>query len=591
MKKIFQRGHCRWILPLTFLVMLVCVSVASAADCPSGCSCLSPADAKAKGLNLCNGQQSICGYDRMQNPLYCYGSGLTLITPAKIPMTLVTVTPSAVTCPAGCECLTDNAATTKYGSYTRCTEQACGYEQVMTHVTALVPKYCVKPQSPGTCPTGCECMFESAAKEKFGNYERCSQTSCYSVVTGSAMVKAYCFRQIVVSPVTCPGGCDCISDATAKAKGGNWARCSADICGYEQSTATLAAVVQVPKYCMKQQSPVCPDGCSCDPEEDAKLKGMEKCDSNEAPCAYQPVPVTANTAGSVKPLYCYKNGVTTTVTPTVLCPENCGCMSEAIAKEKFDTYSRCSEKICGYEATATTANGIPQYCFREGTGVTTTTLPMAVPCTYDAQKNACTGICRTGASCTVIGKETNAATGAATMVCGCMASGCGFDYSKGSCAGTCPGTGDACQINTISRDATGKISYAECHCKAGGDTTTVTPSVPCACDPKMGSCTGSCPEGQTCWMSGTTTDNAGKNICTSCECKATCILDANNACSGTCPQGGACTTIVTKDDSGIEKVSCGCGGSATGAAPQQQAPQPDIVKSLGNFFKSLFGWK
>jgi hypothetical protein len=119
-------------------------------------------------------------------------------------------------------------------------------------------------------------MFESAAKEKFGNYERCSPTSCYSVVTGSAMVNAYCFRQTVVSPVTCPSGCNCISDATAKAKGGNWARCSADICGYEQSTATLAAVVQFPKYCMKQQSTVCPDGCSCILEEDAKQKELKK---------------------------------------------------------------------------------------------------------------------------------------------------------------------------------------------------------------------------------------------------------------------------------------------------------------------------
>lgn len=591
MKKIFQRGHYRWILPLFVLVMLVCISVASAADCAAGCSCLQPADAKAKSLSFCNGQQNICGYDQAKNAMYCYGSGITLVTPriTLIPVTLTTTAPPA--CPSGCECLTDPAATTKYGSYTRCTEQACGYEQVLTHVAAPIPKYCVKPLSPGTCPSGCECMFESAAKDKFGNYQQCSQTSCYSVVTGSSTINAYCFRPMVVSPVTCPSGCDCISDVTAKAKGGNWARCSADICGYEQSTATMAAVIQVPKYCMKQQPPVCPAGCSCILEEDAKQKELKKCDPNEAPCAYQPLSLTANTAGSGKPLYCYMTGVTTTVTPTAICPANCGCMSEAIAKEKLGTYKQCSEKICGYEPTATTANGIPQYCFGPGTTVTTTTLPPANTCAYDAQKNACTGSCRMGSPCTVISKEIGTVTAVAPPVCGCMATGCSFDYSKGACTGTCPITGEACQLNTLSRDAAGGISFAECHCKAGGDTTTVTPSVPCTCDPTRGSCTGNCPGGQSCWMSGTTMDNAGKALCTSCECKPTCTLDANNACSGTCPQGGACTTIVTKDDSGIEKVSCGCGGSATLVVPLSQAQQPDIVQSIGNFFKSLFGWK
>jgi len=591
MKKIQQSGHYRSILPLTVLVMLVCISVASAADCAAGCSCLQPADAKAKSLSFCNGQQNICGYDQAKNAMYCYGSGITLVTPriTLIPVTLATTAQPA--CPSGCECLTDPAATTKYGSYTRCTEQACGYEQVLTHVAAPIPKYCVKPQNPGTCPAGCECMFESAAKDKFGNYERCSQSSCYSVVTGSATINAYCFRQTVVSPVTCPSGCDCISDVTAKAKGGNWARCSEDICGYEQSTATLAAVVQVPKYCMKQQSPPCPVGCACVPEEDAQLKGMVKCDPNEAPCAYQPLSLAANIPNSEKPLYCYRMGVTPTVTSVPVCPENCGCMSEAIAKEKFGTYKQCSDKICGYQPTATTANGIPQYCFGPGTTVTTTTLPPTNTCAYDVQKNACTGSCGTGTPCTVISKEIGTVTAAASPVCGCMASGCSFDYSKSACTGTCPASGEACQLNTLSRNAVGEISFAECHCKVGGDTTTVTPSVPCTCDPTRGSCTGTCPGGESCWMSGTTMDNAGKALCTSCECKPTCTLDANNACSGICPQGGACTTSVTKDDSGIEKVSCGCGGSAAGAAPPSQAQQPDILQSIGNIFKSLFGWK
>jgi hypothetical protein len=448
MAKTFQRGYYRWVLPIALVIILVLISVASAADCPAGCSCQSPADAKEKGLSYCNGQQSICGYDTSKSALYCYCSGITLVKPkiTLVPVTLVTT--AAPACPAGCECLTDPAATAKYGSYSRCTENVCGYAQVLIHVADPIPKYCVKPQSPGTCPGGCECMFESAARDKFGSYERCTSTSCYSVVTGSATVNAYCFWQATVSPVTYPQGCECISDATAKAKGGNWARCSADICGYEQSTATLAAVVQVPKYCMKPQSAACPEGCSCILEEDAKQKGLTKCDPNEAPCAYQPVSLTANTGG--KPLYCYMTGVTPTVTPTAICPENCGCMSEAVAKEKFGgAYKRCSDKICGYEPTATTANGVPQYCF--GSGVTTTsTLPPASTCTYDATKNACTGSCKTGSPCTAVSKETDAA-GKVNVVCGCMDSGCSFDYAKGACTGSCRSTGDACQLNTLVR--------------------------------------------------------------------------------------------------------------------------------------------
>jgi len=340
---------------------------------------------------------------------------------------------------------------------------------------------------------------------------------------------------------------------------------------------------------MKQEE-VCPTGCSCIPEEDARVKGLQKCDPNAAPCDYQPVSLTANTAGSAKPLYCYKTSVTTTQTPVGVCPENCGCMSENTAKEKFGTYSRCSANICGYEATATTANGVPQYCFGPGTTVTTTPTPAVPSCTYDALKNACTGSCMAGASCTIIKKEIGTATAAPVPVCGCMASGCSFDYDKGACTGTCTGTGEGCQLNTLYRDATGAIISAECHCKASGDIPTVTPSVPCTCDPTQGSCTGDCPGGQVCWMTATTTDAAGKLLCSSCGCTALCTLGADNTCTGACPAGGACTATVIKDDSGAEKVSCGCSGSATGAAPEP-AQQPDVVQSIGNFFKSLFGWK
>lgn len=542
MMELFRRGHGRAVLLAIIMLVLVCSSLAGAAGCASGCSCLLPSDAKLKGLDYCGGTPTSCGYDNTRTTMYCYGSPTTLVNPVitKIPVTLVPVTTPSAACPSGCECITDATAKAKGGEWTRCSENVCGYEQVLTHVADPVPKYCMKQQPAGTCPDGCECMFESAAKEKFGNYERCTSTPCYSVVTGSATVNAYCFRQVTVSPVSCPSGCNCMSEETAKIKGGEWTRCQEAVCGYEQSTATLAAVVQVPKYCMKEKAPACPDGCTCLLEAEGAAKGLEKCDPNAAPCAYHPVILTANDPNSGKPLYCYKTGVTTTVTPSAGCPENCGCMSEAIAKQKFGTYSQCSKEICGYEATATTANGVPEYCFGPGTGVTPTTLPPSDICAYSAAKNTCTGSCKTGSGCTAVGKETDA-SGATKLVCGCMASGCSFDYTKGACTGTCTAGGESCMVNTLSYDATGKISYAECHCK-GGETTTPP---------------------------------------------ATCTLNADNTCSGTCATGAPCTATVSKDDSGAEKVSCGCGGPVI----PQPTQNTDVVSSIGNFFRSIFGWK
>lgn len=673
------------------LLVLLCVTVSSAADCPAGCSCLSPADAKAKGYDPCSEKLALCGYDPAQNPMYCYKPGSTVAFRTVTTISVPTTAPP-VSCPQGCDCLSDANAKAKYGTYTRCSADICGYEQSTATLAAVVqvPKYCVKPQAPTpVCPEGCSCMVESAAKEKFGVYTRCSETPCYSAVTGAAAVNAYCFRQgQTPTPVTCPQGCDCISDATAKAKGGIFTRCSGDICGYEQSTATMAAVVQVPKYCMKQEapSPVCPEGCACLPEDDAKLKGLERCDNSQTPCGYQTTAATANAQASRKPLYCYKAGITT-ITPQLICPDGCYCMNEAEAKAKLTTYTRCSEKTCGYDQPYTSANGVPRYCFKPVTEITVTPTPsqcgggMLCPkgctciseecgkqmgyqpchggkalcgydlnkmplycfekvptpsCLYDYQKNACTGTCpqggvcklaasstdatgkidyaicdcggqpkdqcsfdkekqvctgtcQNGAGCAIIGKEVNSATGEAKVICGCPGAGCTFDYGKDACVGTCQGTGQVCQLNTIYRDpGTGKVTFAECHCKGTGE----IPPATCSCDPKGGACTGTCPEGKTCWMTGTTTDNVGKNLCASCECKEnTCVLDANNRCSGTCPQGGDCTTIVTKDESGREKVSCGCGGSAAAPGQQPTTQQPDIIQSISSFFRSLFGGK
>ena len=601
--------------------------------------------------------------------------------------------PAYATCPAGYTCMTDADATAQLGTYAKYSDAVCGYKQSTATLAAVVriPEYCVKQATlpvQTICPAGCSCMLESAAKDKFGVYTRCSDSPCTSAVTGAAQVNAYCFGPgTTTTPPSgiCKEGCSCISEVTAQARGGSWSRCSPDICGYEQSTATLAAVVQVPKYCMKQQetTPICPDGCSCLSDPDAKLRGLTtKCDPNENPCGYQSIAATANTAANRIPLYCYKTGITITPTPQI-CKEGCYCLQEAAANEKFgpNNYTRCQPDICGYDQSATSVNGIPRYCFKPT--VTVTPTPAVCPqgclcttdeiakekgltdcrgtrtscgynenkqplycfeqvpfptcvydyqknvcagtcqqgytcgllasekdptgkvdyavcgctgqpttaCAYDAQKNACTGTCANQQSCVIVGKDIDKQTGKETAVCGCPESSCSYNYDKNACVGTCTATGEACQLNTIYRDpTTGKVTYAECHCK-GSEGTPAT----CACDTTNGSCTGTCASGKACTMTERTTDNAGTVTCKSCGCKDTCVLDANNRCSGTCTDGGQCTTITMKDDSGQEKVSCGCGGSATGT-PSQITTHPlgileTIGSSIGSFFSRLFGGK
>jgi len=685
-------GYYRSILVVVLFLVLFCTAIASAADCPSGCSCLLPADAKEKGYSPCGGQLSVCGYDRYQNTMYCYNSGLAVALRTLQPVSVITTVPPG-TCPDGCSCMMESAAKEKFGVYTRCSETPC---YTVVTGSAAMNAYCFRQgttPTPVTCPQGCDCISDATAKAKGGTWSRCSADICgyeQSTATLAAVVQVpkYCMKQQETTPV-CPEGCTCLSDANAKARYGAYTRCSADVCGYEQSTATVAAVVQIPKYCVKPETttptPECPAGCACISDEDAKLKGgLVRCDNSQTPCGYRSVATTANIAANRIPLYCYKVDITTTATPQV-CPDGCYCINEAEAKAKFGTYTRCSDKVCGSDPSAASANSIPRYCFKPVITQTPTPSQCAVgmqcpkgceclsdecgkqqgyqtcrggralcgydvnknplycfekvptpsciydyqknvctgtcpqggacklaasskdatgkvdyaicdcsgqptgQCTFDKEKQTCTGTCQTGAGCAIIGKEVNSATGEATAVCGCPGtSSCTFDYSKDACVGSCPISGDACQLNTIYRDpTTGKTTYAQCHCKGSGQTTPTPASQPCACDPKGGACTGTCADGKICTMTGTATDNAGKNICTTCECKETCVLDANNRCSGTCPQGGPCISIVTKDDSGREKVGCGCGGSTT--APGSN--QPGIVDSIGSFFSRLFGGK
>jgi hypothetical protein len=458
-------GYCLSIVVILFLV-LFCMAIASAADCPSGCSCLLPADAKEKGYSPCGGQLSVCGYDRYQNTMYCYNSGLALASRTLSPLSVITTVPAG-TCPDGCSCMMESAAKEKFGIYTQCSETPC--YTVMTGSVA-VNAYCFKQgttPTPVTCPQGCNCISEATAKEKGGSFIRCIPEVCgyeQSTTTLAAVIQVpkYCMKLESPTPV-CPDGCTCLSDANAKARYGAYTRCSPDACGYEQSPS-LAAVIQVPKYCVKPETtpaPVCPDGCACISDEDAKLKGLVRCDNSQNSCGYKSMTATANTAANRIPLYCYKIGITTTVTPQV-CMDGCYCINEAEAKAKFGTYTRCSEKVCGNDPSATSANGIPRYCFKPvGTPTPTPAVcPQGCFCTTDeiAKAKGLTG-CR--------GMRTACGYDANKVPQYCFeqipSTSCVYDYQKNTCAGTCQ-QGYSCGLIASSKDVSGKVDYAVCGC-------------------------------------------------------------------------------------------------------------------------------
>jgi hypothetical protein len=304
-------------------------------------------------------------------------------------------------------------------------------------------------------------------------------------------------------------------------------------------------------------------------EADAKGKGYPPCRGVRTSCGYD---------ATQTPLFCFE------VVPSATCTYNyqnnactgtCqqGYSCSIIAQEK-DATGAVKYGVCGCQ-------------------------PPATECAYNANLNACTGTCKEG-TCIITGKKTDA-TGAVSIVCGCGSGACVFDYAKDTCTGSCPAGSGVCQLNTIYRDTAGKTIYGECHCK-GAEQTPVTVTVtkttpaPSTCTCTSGSCTGTCPDGQTCWMTSTVTDALGKVSCKECACRETCTLTASNECTGSCPGGGPCTRVVTRDEAtGAEKVGCQCGGTpgAAGTIPAGAAgaPAPDIVAAIVSFFRSLFGMK
>lgn len=236
---------------------------------------------------------------------------------------------------------------------------------------------------------------------------------------------------------TCPDGCQCITETKAKEMfgAGNYQACIKPPCGEERVNGAI-----VPKYCLK---PKCPQGCTCMSAEKAKEMGLSLCSDQRIPCGSDP---------NGNPLYCFS-------APSP-CPQGCRCLTEAQAKELgYNSLCHGPRIECGKDD-----KGYPMFCFQEP----------APACPIGC-------ICMTRDEATAKGLKENCldATGK-PIVCGVVdqqkgifkycfkqpvQQQCVYDYNLGKCVGGCPDS-TICQLNTVYRDPqTGKVTYAECHCK------------------------------------------------------------------------------------------------------------------------------
>lgn len=130
----------RAVIIVMLLICFFCMVLAVHAQtqCPSSCTCMLPTDAQnMKGYSLCGGKQTVCGYDKAKNPMYCYQAPVTT-TATK---TAIPTTPPP-SCPSACTCMLPGSAE-KQG-YLPCGGKLtlCGYDQYQN------PKYCY--QAPAT---------------------------------------------------------------------------------------------------------------------------------------------------------------------------------------------------------------------------------------------------------------------------------------------------------------------------------------------------------------------------------------------------------------------------------------------------------
>jgi hypothetical protein len=198
-------------------------------------------------------------------------------------------------------------------------------------------------EAPPSCPGGCECMVEMEAAERFGAYARCSEVICGY----DGRTALYCYRAIesppTEAPPACPEGCMCMVEEEAAERFGSYERCSEVICGYDGRRAL---------YCYRPvegpptEAPIpCPDECECMVEVEAaeRFGSYERC--SEETCGYE----------GDTPAYCFRQSE---ASPAGVCPRECECLTENEAASKYLNYTLCTPEPCGYDGRT------PMFCVK-----------------------------------------------------------------------------------------------------------------------------------------------------------------------------------------------------------------------------------
>lgn len=299
------------ILSLLLLVSLLAApALAATATCPSGCSCLLPADAKKLGYSgYCSGTQSVCGYDALKNAMYCYSKAAATITKTTVATTTVTkttTTQSFSSCPSGCTCLSAETGKGKGLPYCNGKQAVCGYDNAKNPLycfsTAVTTTTATTTATPFvTCPSGCACLSIETGKLKGLSYCNGKQALCGYDVTQAPL---YCFAASIVTtttettvPSSCGSGCSCLLHDEAKAKGMSYCNGKQVTCAVPSvNPATGAASASGNKYCYSLPETACPSGCSCLAQDKAEAMGLSRCSGSSSACSSDPLG---------RPMYCY----------------------------------------------------------------------------------------------------------------------------------------------------------------------------------------------------------------------------------------------------------------------------------------------
>jgi hypothetical protein len=391
----------------------------------------------------------------------------------------------------------------------------------------------------------------------------------------------------------CPAGCACMTDAMAIAKFGSYTRCSNTVCGYDTASVTAQNGVEKAvnaRYCVRQVTAVtpeavCPANCRCMSEADANEKGYVPCNGVQKVCGYQSLTGNSAETSRTQALYCYSKP------SPAACTAGCSCMTEEQAKEKFGSYTRCSNAPCMNTPTTTSAQ--VSYCFRQ-TSEQQVEVPYVKPvrCICTCQENTGKAALdinnlkspeKTACTCTCGGSSMNTGTSTAPVTAGYPActgtcGDCSYDYKLGTCAGSCTDSGAACQLNTVRNNPDGTVAYAECHCKQRPDTLLQPVATPYVISASCNSTAGICKTSEGVQLSAVKIEPAGE---------VSRIVEQKVATAS--PQSG--TAGNAGEPGGLPGTPPQVSGGNHEEVPERTEIQatPDIVRSIGNIIRSFFG--